>query len=236
MSQFYPVYLELRGRCCVVLGGGAEAEKKAIQLLEAGAHVTVVSPQVTKPLEELAASGSLEWIRRSYRRGDLVGAFLAIAAPGDRSINREVWEEAEEGKVLLNAVDDVQHCHFIAPAIYRQGDISVAISTAGKAPALAVRLRDRIVNLIGADHAALVDLLAELRGEVTRRIPDFGPRKALWYAMVDSDAIEIVRRGDITRARVRLLEILRQAAPELGPEARSAETIPSGVPDDRDTG
>src|SRR5207302_7933627 len=103
-----------------------------------------------------------------------------------------------------NAVDDLPHCSFIAPAIHRQGDVAVAISTAGKSPALAVRLRERIGRLIGPEYATLLELLGELRAELTRRVPDARIRTRLWYRIVDSDAIEWVRRGDIAGARARI--------------------------------
>ena len=129
--SFYPVFLHLQGRRGVVVGGGAVAEQKVVGLLEAGARVTVVSPDLTWKLEDLAATGAIEVRRRSYRRGDLEGAFLAIAATDDRSVNADVWAEAEERGILLNAVDDLPHCSFIAPAVHRAGDIAVAVSTAG---------------------------------------------------------------------------------------------------------
>ena len=225
MTAFYPAFLDLRGRRCVVLGGDAEAEHKVIRLRDAGAHVVVVSPGVTNAVREFALSNSIEWIRRRYRNGDLKGAFLAIASPDVRSVNPEIWEEAEEEKVLLNAMDDTAHCHFIAPAIHREGDITVAVSTAGKAPAFAVRLRDGIADRLSIEDAELVDLLGELREEVRRRLPDFGVRKALWYRMVDSEAIEHLREGDVAGARAYLLDVLSESC------ARRERTV--GVGDAR---
>ncbi len=124
---FYPVFLNLRGRRAVVIGGGAVAEQKVLGLLGAGAHVTVVSPETTRRLGDLAAAGGIELRRRPYRSGDLAGAWLAIAGTDDCGANARVWAEAEREGVLLNAVDDLDHCSFIAPAIHREGDITVAI-------------------------------------------------------------------------------------------------------------
>ncbi|MGQ0551263.1 MAG: precorrin-2 dehydrogenase/sirohydrochlorin ferrochelatase family protein [Armatimonadota bacterium] len=208
MTTFYPVYFSLEARPCVVIGGGDVAEQKVLGLLEAGARVTVVSDQVTPRLDELAAQGLIQLTRRPYRRGDLDGMFLAIAAPDDRAVNREIWEDAEQHGTPLNAVDDLPHCNFIAPAIYRQGDLTLAISTAGKSPALAVRLRERLAALIGPEFGAFLDLLGDLRAEVAARVPGFAARTALWYRIVDSDAIEFVRRGDIAGARQRALQLL----------------------------
>ena len=207
---FYPVFLNLRGRRAVVIGGGAVAEQKVLGLLAAGAHVTVVSPETTRRLADLAAAGGIELRRRPYRSGDLAGAWLAIAGTDDRGANARVWAEAEREGVLLNAVDDLDHCSFIAPAIHREGDITVAISTSGKSPALAARLRHRVARLVGPAEARLCDLLGALRPEVAARVPDARARTALWYRIVDSDVIEFARRGDMEGARGRIDELVDQ--------------------------
>ena len=207
---FYPVFLDLRGRRAVVIGGGAIAEQKVLGLLAAGAHVTVVSPETTPRLRELADAGGIELRRRPYRWGDLAGAWLAIAGTDDRAANARVWAEAEREGVLLNAVDDLDHCSFIAPAVHREGDVTVAVSTAGKSPALAARLRDRAARLVGPAEARLCELLGELRTEVAARVPEARARTALWYRIVDSDLIEFVRGGDMEGARRRIEELVTQ--------------------------
>ena len=208
MTAFYPVFLDLRGRRAVVIGGGAVAEQKVHGLIAAGAHVTLVSPETTPAVADLARRGAIELRRRPYRPGDLAGAWLAIAASDDRAVNEAAWAEAERVGVPLNAVDDLEHCSFIAPAIHREGDITVAVSTGGKSPALAVRLRQRIARLVGRAEARLCALLGELRPELAGRVPDARARTALWYEIVDSDVIEFVRRGDVEGARRRIEELL----------------------------
>lgn len=208
MSPFYPVFLDLRGRRAVVIGGGAVAEQKVRGLVAAGAHVTVVSPDVTPALGALVRRNAIEHRRRPYRRGDLKGAWLALAATDDRGTNGAVWAEAEQLGVPLNAVDDLEHCSFIAAAVHREGDITVAVSTGGKSPALAVRLRQRIARLVGRAEARLCELLGELRPELAERVPDARARTALWYAIVDSDVIDFVRRGDVEGARRRIDELV----------------------------
>src|SRR5438477_1858046 len=208
MTAFYPVFLDLRGRRAVVIGGGAVAEQKVHGLVGAGAHVTVVSTDVTPALGALARRNAIEHKRRPYRRGDLKGAWLAIAATDDRGTNGAVWAEAEQLGVPLNAVDDLEHCSFIAPAVHREGDVTVAVSTAGKSPALAVRLRQRIARLVGRAEARLCELLGELRPGLAERAPDTPARTALWYRIVDSDVIDFVRRGDIEGARGRIAELV----------------------------
>ena len=215
MSPFYPVFLDLRGRRVVVIGGGAVAEQKVRGLIAAGAHVTLVSSDVTPALGALLRRNAIELERRPYRRGDLDGAWLAIAATDDRGTNAAVWAEAEQLGVPLNAVDDLEHCSFIAPAVHREGDITVAVSTAGRSPALAVRLRQRIARLVGRAEARLCELLGELRPELAERVQDTRARTALWYAIVDSDVIDFVRRGDVEGARGRIEEVIQSVAPTL---------------------
>ena len=213
MTAFYPVFLDLRGRRAVVIGGGAVAEQKVHGLVGAGAHVTVVSTDVTPALGALARRNAIEHKRRPYRRGDIKGAWLAIAATDDRGTNGAVWAEAEQLGVPLNAVDDLEHCSFIAPAVHREGDITVAVSTAGKSPALAVRLRQRIARLVGRAEARLCELLGELRPGLAERVPDTPARTALWYRIVDSDVIDFVRRGDVEGARRRIDELVSRLGP-----------------------
>ena len=213
MTAFYPVFLDLHGRRAVVIGGGAVAEQKVHGLVGAGAHVTVVSTDVTPALGALARRNAIEHKRRPYRRGDLKGAWLAIAATDDRGTNGAVWAEAEQLGVPLNAVDDLEHCSFIAPAVHREGDITVAVSTAGKSPALAVRLRQHIARLVGRAEARLCELLGELRPGLAERVPDTPARTALWYRIVDSDVIDFVRRGDVEGARRRIDELVSRLGP-----------------------
>jgi siroheme synthase-like protein len=209
MTVFYPVSLNLEGRRCIVVGGGPVAEKKVRDLLTAGARVVVISPQPTGGLAESAARGDIQLIPRAYRPGDLEGAFLVIT--DDRALNHSVSEEAERRGIIVNAVDDPRHCSFIAPAVYRQGDLTVAVSTAGKSPALAVRVRDRLGGLLGPEYATLLDLLGEARAEVAARVHDPSSRAALWHGILDSDAIESIRRGDVLGARARIVQLVNEA-------------------------
>ncbi len=206
--RYYPVYLNLDGRLCVVVGGGPVAEGKVADLLEAGARVTVVSPVLTPRLAELTASGRIEHRARPYRRGDLAGALVAIGGTDDRSVNREIWEEARDAGVLLNLVDDPPRCGFIAPAVVRRGDLAIAVSTGGKAPTLAVRLRERIEELVGEEHARFLELAGDLRAPLARAHPCFEERRERWYRLVDSDILQLLRRGEEEPARSRMREIL----------------------------
>ena len=223
--SFYPVFLNVHDRPCIVVGGGQAAEQKVDGLLQAGARVTVVSPEATPRLDALATEGTIHVVRRAYRPGDLEGAFLAVTA-ADHATNHRVWEEAERRGLLLNAVDDMPHCHFIAPAIHAQGDLVVAVSTAGKSPALAVRIRNRIAALVGREYGVFLDLLGELRVDIASRVPDLTARTALWYRLVDSDALELVRRGDLAGARERLARLVSAAGRDSHSPVAAAQPPP----------
>jgi siroheme synthase-like protein len=206
--QHYPVYLNLRGRSCFVLGGCALAEEKIRGLLAAEARVTVIAPEVTRGLAELALRGRIDLVDRRYRRGDLRTAFLVLVVNQPPAVTGGVWEETRGRNVLVNTVDDVPHCDFIAPAIVRRGDLAIAISTGGKAPVLAVRLRQRLEGEVGEEHARFLELAGRLRAPLARRWPDLEARRALWYRLVDSDILHLLRRGDEARALARCEEIL----------------------------
>jgi siroheme synthase-like protein len=194
MTYGYPVFLDLAGRACVVIGAGPLAEEKVHGLRAAGAEV--------------------RWLERSYEPGDLAGCFLAVAADMDRSRNAAIYAEALSRNVLLNCLDDPPHCQFIYPSIHRQGDLVVAISTTGRCPALAVRLRQDLATRLGPEYAEFLRIMGGLRERIARLLPDFAARKALWYRLVDSPAISLLREGHVERAQSELERILAAPEPE----------------------
>jgi precorrin-2 dehydrogenase / sirohydrochlorin ferrochelatase len=207
----YPVALEVSGRRCVVTGGGREAERKARALLEAEADVVVIAPRVSDGLSDLIRRGELTHIPRRYRRGDLAGAFLVIAADSDRATRAAVFAEAEAERVLCNAVDDVEHCHFAVPSIVRRGELLLAISTGGRAPALAKRLRRRLGAQFGWQWEALVDVLGEVRAETRpQRTSDFATWAACWNDVLDreNELLELLEEGRIDEVRDRVYAAL----------------------------
>ena len=155
MTTYYPVYLNLRGRRCVIIGGGTVAEGKISRLLDSGAEICVVSPDATPGIRQFVADGAVRWEQRKYQHGDLEGTFIAIAATNVREVNRRIFEEAEERGVMLNAVDDPPNCSFIAPSIVQRGPVTLAVSTGGVSPALARKLRE---SLQASEDLAWADL------------------------------------------------------------------------------
>jgi siroheme synthase-like protein len=203
----YPVALELSGRRCVVTGGGREAEVKARALLDADADVVVIAPRVTDGLDDLVRRGELAHLARRYRPGDLRGAFLVIAADSDRTVRAAVFAEAEAERVLCNAVDDVEHCHFAVPSIVRRGELLFAISTGGRAPALAKRLRRRLTEQFGWQWEALVDVLGEVRAATLPARPaDFAAWAERWRAVLDQEdeLLQLLEDGRVDDVRARV--------------------------------
>jgi len=207
MTTGYPAILLLEGRLAVVIGGGQVAERKIRTLLDAGAKVRVVTPEVSKGIRRRADAGDIELVERRYERGDLAGSAAVVAATDDEDVNRGVFAEATDAGIPVNVVDNVSLCTFIAPSIIRQGDLVLAISTGGAAPALAVRIRERLEREFGEEYARFLTLMAELREQV--KVPgDQDDRAKAWYRVIDSDVMELVRAGEMDRARERATELL----------------------------
>jgi siroheme synthase-like protein len=179
--RYYMACLDLRGRDCLVVGGGRVATEKAHGLLECFARVTVVAPEIEDELRAL----DVRVIERSFTRSDLVGRFLVIAATNDRSVNADVSHTANELSIVCNVADDPELCSFILPAIVRRDPIVVGVSTGGASPALAQRLRDDIGALVGPRHADLARRLAELRPWAKRTLPTYEARRDYFQRVVE---------------------------------------------------
>ena len=207
MTTGYPAILLLDGRLAVVIGGGHVAERKVRTLLDAGARVRVVAEDPTRGVEGRAERNEIELLQRRYQTGDLDGAAVAVAATDDEDVNKSVYADATGAGIPVNVVDNVALCTFIAPSIVRRGDLVLAISTGGNAPALAVRIRERMEREFGEEYARFLSLMGELRESVT--VPgDQDERAKAWYRVIDSDVMDLVRAGEIDRARARATELL----------------------------
>ena len=204
----YPIILTgLSAGRCVVVGGGTVAARKAEGLVAAGARPVVISPELGHELQELAAAGRVEPIRRSYRAGDLAGASLAVAAAGERAVNVAVAQEARERGIPVNVVDDPVLCTFYAPAVIRRGDVLIAISTGGQAPALARRLREILEGTVDPAYGELASLLAELRPRVLEQVAR-PSQPAVWDRLLDGELLDTLRTEGMARARERAEQIV----------------------------
>lgn len=194
--EFYPVFLRLAGERCVVVGGGAVAERKVASLLQAGAVVTVVAPRLTAALAARAAAGEIAHRARSYQAGDLDGARLAYAATDDEALHVELARAAAAAGVPLNVVDRPQWCSFIVPAVLRRGGLTVAISTGGGSPALARRVREDLDRHLGPEYERALDLLARLRRHLQAGALSSDERQRILSGLAASDLLERLREPD----------------------------------------
>jgi siroheme synthase-like protein len=198
-TPFYIACLKLRGRRCLVVGGGEIGLEKVEGLLACDGTVTVVAPEVGPELEELAREGSITWERRAYGgSADLEGIFMVIACTDDTDVNIRIYEDAERRAMLVNVVDVPPLCNFILPAILRTGPLAIAISTAGASPALAKRMKAEMAQTFGEEYARLAVMLNDVRGWAKGTLPTYQDRKEFFESIVNGspDPIELLRAGD----------------------------------------
>jgi len=199
----YPICLNnLHRALCIVVGGGNVAERKVHSLLAAGAAVRVISPELTKTLQAWADQGRIQHVQCAYRLGDLEGAFLAFAATDDHEVNRAISTEAQSRQLLVNVVNDPDLGNFTVPAVVRRGSLTISISTEGQSPALAAHLRQRIEQFIGPEYAHLLEIMSELRDQAMDACPT-DRRRDLWYQLIESDILDLLRQGMIQEAHER---------------------------------
>ena len=226
MPSYYPVFLDLQGRRCVVIGGGDVAERKALALLDSGARVTLVSPDATPALQRLADDNTLEFRRRAYQPGDLADAWLAIAATDGTEVNRAVRREAEERGIFVNVVDVAPLCSFIAPSIVRRGEITVAVSTGGVGPALARHIRRKLEGVLGPEYAGLARVVADARKALRAQGKRASPER--WQECLNDSLLELVRQDRLEEARDHLLQNLLR---ESGRRRLAASALPGPTGD-----
>jgi len=204
---YYPIFLNLQGKKCVVVGGGHVALRKVERLLESGADVTVVSPTLDPGLAQLAKRKTIHPIQRHYKSGDLKGAAIVIAATDIKKTNRKVAEEAKKVKALVNVVDDPEPSDFIVPSFFRKGDLTVAVSTGGQSPALARKVRTKLEETLGNEYALLVSLIGDVRR--TLKMKGSLADAETWQEALDLDPlIQLIQRGRKREAKAILLKKL----------------------------
>ena len=210
---YYPIFLDVNGRQCVVVGGGLIAQRKVATLLAHGARVTVVSPSVTRRLAGYARQDRIHHVARRFKPSDLDDAWLVVAATDDQPVNELVSRAAAARRIFANVVDQKPLCTFIAPSIVRRGELTIAISTGGGSPALAKHLRRDLTRTIGADYAKMLQLLKRLRGVAKETLPTYNDRKRYFDRLVQQGRIfRLVRRGRIASARREALMLLRNVS------------------------
>ena len=206
VPSYYPAFIDVRGRTCVVIGGGGFAEEKVHKLRECGAMVQVVSPDITEGIRALVDGENVAWLPRKFESGDLGGAFIAVAATGDDDANEMISKEARERNVLLNVVDVTHLCTFIAPAVARRGDVTIAVSTGGASPALARKFREELSAASLLEYADLAPLLSFARSELKRRGVRVEPDH--WQTCITGELLAMVQEDRTEEAKRRLMSDL----------------------------
>ncbi|HYA88106.1 MAG TPA: bifunctional precorrin-2 dehydrogenase/sirohydrochlorin ferrochelatase [Nitrospirota bacterium] len=207
--KYYPVYLDMRGRSCLVIGGGSVAERKTITLLEAGADVTIVSPTLTSKLQELSQSGKITHRKKDFEEKDLSSEFLVIAATDSPELNNSAAMSCKKKHILVNVVVPPDESSFIVPSVVERGDLLIAVSTGGISPALAKKIRQELEAHYGVEYTLFLEKLAKVRKRVLDEVPDEQKRRSIFQAIVDSDVIDLLKQGRTHEADVRIAEISR---------------------------
>jgi precorrin-2 dehydrogenase/sirohydrochlorin ferrochelatase len=216
--EYYPIFLDLKGRSCLVVGGGTVACRKVEGLLLCGARVHVISPEIVPEIRALETPEAVDALRqrmepqtgqdlgdqqytpatfevRKFQSGDTQGYTVVIAATNDRAVNAQIFEEARDLGIPVNVVDDPPLCGFILPSIIRRGPITICFSTSGRSPALARRLREYLERSIGPEYGELADLLGELRPLMKEHIPSEEARNEVMDDMLSKGVLKLLRQG-----------------------------------------
>jgi siroheme synthase-like protein len=188
--SLFPIFVKLEGRLIVVVGGGNISEGKIPGVLAAGAQIRLIAPTVTPQIAEWVRFGKIDWLPKEFEAVDLNGAFLVIAATSAPGVNEAVFREAEARGLLCNAVDDLEHCHFYYGAVVQRGDLQIAISTNGKSPALAQRLRTEFEAAFGPEYEVWLQWLGAAREALRASGPSSETSKKLLHELASRPMFE----------------------------------------------
>ncbi|MFQ5900587.1 MAG: bifunctional precorrin-2 dehydrogenase/sirohydrochlorin ferrochelatase [Thermodesulfobacteriota bacterium] len=206
--KYYPVFLNIRDRLCVVIGGGKVAERKVLSLLEAGARVNVISPEITPTLKALVQEGRVTHYGRLYQSGDIRDAFIAYTTIGDREVNERIAQEACINGTMLNIADIPDKCDFIVPSIVRREDLIIAVSTSGNSPAMAKMIREELETSYGWEYGVFLNLMGAIRARLLTKGQDSSYNKSLFLKLVSSPLLKFIREGKEKEVDKILKEVL----------------------------
>ncbi len=204
MAKYYPIFLNIQDKKCVVVGGGNVAWRKVCSLKEVGARVTVVSPEFCPELEK---ESGVERVKQKYGEGCLEGAFVVVASTDDEEVNKKVYFDAVQKGILVNVVDRPEFCSFIVPASVVRGDICISISTGGASPALARRIRERLEEQFGDEYGEFALLLSEMRKKILSEVSDESVRREILQRVAGLDMLDVVKKKGTAEAKKKMLEI-----------------------------
>ncbi len=198
--KYYPVFLDISGEKCVIVGGGRVAERKAGRLFSCGAHVVVIARKATALLEEMNREGKIVLVASDYDRSALDGAFLAFAATNDAAVNRQVAMDARAAGVLANVADAPDRCDFIVPSVVERGELTIAVSTGGSSPAVARKIRKELETLYGEEYSELLRIMGKLRETIIAEGRDSDENREKFELLAGSDILDCIREGRMADA------------------------------------
>jgi precorrin-2 dehydrogenase/sirohydrochlorin ferrochelatase len=207
MAHLFPVFLSLSGKNCLVVGGGQVAERKIADLFNCEANIKVVSPEAGENIRLWANQGLINWQVREIEDYDFDDIFMVFVATNDGHLNKEIADKCRQRGIMVNAADDPPNCDFYVPAIVRRNSLVLAISTEGKSPMLARKLREQLEELFGEEYGEFVDFLGEQRDFIKQSVPDIKVRKKIFQALVESDVLDLLRAGEKERAKERMEDV-----------------------------
>lgn len=208
MKHLFPICLNMQDKLCLVIGGGKVAERKIAALLEHGARVKVVSSAITAQIEEWERENLVQTSIRDFREEDLKDVFLVFVATNNSQVNSEVSRLCRQKGILANVVDNPEQCDFFIPAVVRRNSLMIAISTEGKSPAYARKLRQELEEIITPAHGEFVDLLGEVRVYLQSHVPDINKRKQIIESLVYSDILNLIQVGEKDKAKEKIRQCM----------------------------
>lgn len=215
-ENLLPIMLKVKGKRCVVVGGGEVAAQKVKQLLDCEASVTVVSPELCPELKELAERGHIQWLKMQYEPTVLDGAFLVFSCTDDRRVNERVSNDCNARHILCNVVDTPELCDFYMPSVLRRGELVIAVSTSGNSPALARKVRLFLEGMVGDEFGSLVEIMGEMKDEMRSKLKTVEQRRRFIDLVWESEVWQFLKEGDLNRAKACLTKCLIAAASEEG--------------------
>jgi precorrin-2 dehydrogenase/sirohydrochlorin ferrochelatase len=206
--RYYPIHLDINNRDCLVVGGGGVGTRKVDNLLKCGARVTVVSPEISPELQDWSNTEPLVLKYRPYRSTDLEGMFLVIGATDDETLNRQISRDAEARNTLCNIADRPEVCNFILPSIVQRDDLVITISTSGRSPAMAKKLRKKLERQFGPEYADLLRLMGAIRSKLLSEAHEPEAHKPLFEQLINSNLIDLIREAKTEAINALLLRVL----------------------------
>ncbi|MEW6171566.1 MAG: bifunctional precorrin-2 dehydrogenase/sirohydrochlorin ferrochelatase [Bacillota bacterium] len=204
--MLYPAFIKLQDRKCVVVGGGRVAARKVGMLLDCGAQVRVISPTVVEELAAWITGGRVEWINRGFEKGDTADAFLVVSATDDREVNNAVAAECTAQNILLNVVDQPEFCNFYVPSVVKRGPLTIAISTEGKSPLLARKMREKLEEVITPAYGEFLEYLGAVRAGIIAGHPEV--KGELLEEIVGPEVLACIEKGDLETAKELMENVL----------------------------